>query len=100
MYESEDELSKFFEALSHPIRVRILKILSMGDKYISELARELNISRPLLYMHLSKLNKVGLVEMYIKHSDEPPYVKRFVRAKKYMLKILLPELDVKLESRG
>ncbi|MBE9594557.1 MAG: helix-turn-helix transcriptional regulator, partial [Proteobacteria bacterium] len=30
--------------------------------YISELARELEISRPLLYLHLRKLEEVGIVK--------------------------------------
>jgi len=30
-------------------------------KYISELARELEISRPLLYLHLRKLKEVGIL---------------------------------------
>ncbi len=96
---NEKELSAFFEALAHPIRLKILKLLSKGDKYISEIARELEISRPLLYMHLNKLSKAGLVEMYIQHSDEPPYVRRYVRAKRYLVKLLLPDLQVELMVR-
>ena len=35
--------------------------LSGRQVYVSELARELQISRPLLYMHLQKLEKAGLI---------------------------------------
>ena len=40
----------------------ILGILYRQRQYVSELARMLNISRPLLYMHLRKLEEAGLVE--------------------------------------
>ena len=40
-----------FDALSHPARIKIIGILAEGRQYVSELARLVNISRPLLYMH-------------------------------------------------
>ncbi len=59
---SYEEYLKLFDALSNPIRLRILGILYRERQYVSELARMLNISRPLLYMHLRKLEEAGLVE--------------------------------------
>ncbi len=59
---SYGEYLKLFDALSNPIRLRILGILYRERQYVSELARQLNISRPLLYMHLRKLEEIGLVE--------------------------------------
>ena len=59
---SYEEYLKLFDALSNPIRLRILGILYRERQYVSELARLLNISRPLLYMHLRKLEEAGLVE--------------------------------------
>ena len=47
-----NELLLFLEALSNPHRMRIISILSTGKQYVSQLARELSISRPLLYLHL------------------------------------------------
>jgi predicted transcriptional regulator len=35
--------------------------LRSGRRYVSALARELGISRPLLYLHLDRLEKAGLV---------------------------------------
>ena len=63
---SSDELSKFFGALANPYRLKIIAILSIERQYVSELARNLEISRPLLYLHLQKLEEVNLV----KHSTE------------------------------
>ena len=48
-------------AESGPTRLRILAALSVRQAYVSELARELKIGRPLLHMHLQTLEKAGLV---------------------------------------
>jgi len=48
-------------ALANPHRLRILAALSVRQAYVSELARELKMSRPLLHMHLQTLEKAGLV---------------------------------------
>jgi len=92
-----DESLEFFDALSHPIRLQIIKTLKEGEKYISELAKEIGISRPLLYMHLAKLEKAGIVSTYIKYFDKPPYVRKFVKAKNIKVSLTLPDLEVKLE---
>lgn len=56
-----DELLLFLEALSNSHRLRIIAVLSEGRQYVSELARELGISRPLLYLHLQKLEEANIV---------------------------------------
>jgi predicted transcriptional regulator len=56
-----DQLLKMLTALANPHRLRILAALSERQAYVSELARELGISRPLLHMHLQTLEKAGLV---------------------------------------
>ena len=52
-----------FDALSHPARIKIIGILAEGRQYVSELARLVNISRPLLYMHLKKLETASAMEI-------------------------------------
>lgn len=56
-----DQLLLQLEALSNPHRLKIITSLFHQRKYVSELARELNISRPLLYLHLQKLEEANLV---------------------------------------
>jgi predicted transcriptional regulator len=56
-----DQLLTMLGALANPHRLRILAALSQRQAYVSELARELGISRPLLHMHLQILEKAGLV---------------------------------------
>src|SRR5450631_680933 len=56
-----DQLLQMLNALASPHRLRILAALSSKESYVSELARELGIGRPLLHMHLQTLEKAGLV---------------------------------------
>lgn len=56
-----DELVALLAALASPHRLRILAALAPGRSYVSELARRLQMNRPLLYMHLQKLEAAGLV---------------------------------------
>jgi predicted transcriptional regulator len=56
-----DQLLKMLTALANPHRLRILAALSERQAYVSELARELEMSRPLLHMHLQTLEKAGLL---------------------------------------
>lgn len=56
-----DQLLGMLGALANPHRLRILAALSERESYVSELARELGIGRPLLHMHLQTLEKAGLV---------------------------------------
>ena len=49
-------------ALANRHRLRIIGILqAAGRQYISQLARDVGISRPLLHLHLQKLEAAGLV---------------------------------------
>jgi DNA-binding transcriptional ArsR family regulator len=48
-------------AVANPLRLRVIAELTEGRVHVSELARRLGISRPLLYMHLDRLEKAGIV---------------------------------------
>ena len=60
-YRTGDQLLQMLSALANPHRLRILAALRERESYVSELARELGIGRPLLHMHLQTLEKAGLV---------------------------------------
>ncbi|MEV4092500.1 ArsR/SmtB family transcription factor [Streptosporangium saharense] len=57
-------------AVGHPQRLRIIAELSSGRLHVSELARRLGISRPLLYMHLQRLEEAGMVTGELELSPE------------------------------
>jgi DNA-binding transcriptional ArsR family regulator len=57
-----DQLLAMLSALDNPHRLRIIAALAAGGRnYVSQLAREIGISRPLLHLHLQKLEDAGLV---------------------------------------
>ncbi len=57
-----DQLLAALAALANPHRLRIVAALKTeGRNYVSQLAREVGISRPLLHLHLQKLEEAGLV---------------------------------------
>ena len=57
-----DDLVKVLATLASPHRLRVLADkLAEGRNYVSQLARELGISRALLQVHLRKLKAAGLV---------------------------------------
>ena len=58
-------------ALANPHRLRIIAALASGGRnYVSQLARELGISRPLLHLHLQKLEDADLVTSQLELSQD------------------------------
>jgi len=53
--------NKLFKALSSKSRVEIIKILSKKEIHLSELARMMNLSKPVVFRHIKILEKAGLV---------------------------------------
>lgn len=72
-----DELLALFEALANPHRLRIIAILTKGRQYVSQLAREAEMSRALLYMHLQKLEKAGMVKTEMEISEDGKAMKYY-----------------------
>lgn len=66
-----DTLLARLAALASPHRLRIIAALSQGGRnYVSQLAREIGISRPLLHLHLQKLEEAGLVASQLELSAD------------------------------
>lgn len=74
---SGDELLLVLAALASPHRLRILAALAGGRNYISRLARDLEISRPLLHMHLQRLEAAGLVVSKLELSEDGKAMRYF-----------------------
>ena len=64
-------------AVANPHRMRVIAELGGGRVHVSELARRLGMSRPLLYMHLDKLEKAGLVNGQLELSEDGKAMKYF-----------------------
>jgi DNA-binding transcriptional ArsR family regulator len=67
---SGEELLAKLAALASPHRLRIVAELKRGRNYVSELARVVGLSRPLLQMHLTKLEAAGLVSSRLELSSD------------------------------
>lgn len=71
MAVSGDQLLAVLSALASPPRLRIIAALRAdGRNYVSQLAREVGISRPLLHLHLQKLEEAGLVTSKLELSGD------------------------------
>lgn len=76
-FSSGDDVVKVFDSLSHPVRIIIMGVLSKERQYVSELARIVNISRPLLYMHLKKLESARLIKGNLEISEDGKAMKYY-----------------------
>jgi DNA-binding transcriptional ArsR family regulator len=52
---------RLFRTLGDPTRLRTLKLLTERDWYLTELATELNLSKPTMKHHLAQMRAAGLV---------------------------------------
>lgn len=97
----EDYVS-VFDALPHPVRIKIIGILVAGRQYVSELARLVNISRPLLYMHLKKLETARLVKSEMEISESGKAMK-FYSPENFWIEVtkeLLEELSKNIVTQN
>ena len=74
---SGDDLLRALSALANPPRLRIVAALTHGRNYVSRLAREIGMSRPLLHMHLQRLEAAGLVVGTLELSEDGKAMKYF-----------------------
>ena len=67
------KMAGFAKAMSHPVRVYILKKLSKMDAccYSGDIAEELQIGRSGLSQHLKELKHAGLIQGHVKK----PFIK-------------------------
>ena len=66
-----NRLLALLAALANPHRLRVIAALQSGGRnYVSQLAREIGISRPLLHLHLQKLEEAGLVTSQLELSRD------------------------------
>lgn len=74
---TSEELLTVLAAIGHTQRLRIIAELAKGRVHVSELARRLELSRPLLYMHLERLQKAALVTGSLELSEDGKAMKYF-----------------------
>ncbi|BET45906.1 winged helix-turn-helix domain-containing protein [Kitasatospora aureofaciens] len=72
-----DELLKVLSALGNPHRMRIVAALVESRNYVSALARLIGMGRPLLHMHLQRLEAAGLVAGTLEVAEDGKTVKYY-----------------------
>ena len=72
-----DALLRVLSALGNPHRMRIVAALLESRNYVSALAREIGMSRPLLHMHLQRLEAAGLVVGTLELAEDGKAMKYF-----------------------
>jgi DNA-binding transcriptional ArsR family regulator len=54
---------RLYRALGDSSRLRILRLLAQGDRYLTEIANELELSKPTIKHHLALLRAAGLITL-------------------------------------
>ncbi len=54
--------AEFLKSLSHPARIRILRLLTPGERCVCELIAEIDIEQSNLSQHLGVLKKQGIID--------------------------------------
>jgi DNA-binding transcriptional ArsR family regulator len=70
-------LALVIAALDHPTRRRIVAALLAEGRHVSQLARDLGVSRPVLHVHLARLQEAGLVTSSLRFSADGKSLRHF-----------------------
>lgn len=54
--------AEIFKALSNPVRLEIIDLLTTGEKCVCEIVEQLNYEQPHISKSLNKLKEVGLIQ--------------------------------------
>jgi predicted transcriptional regulator len=94
-----DALLVVLATLANPHRLRIVATLAEERNYVSRLARELDISRALLQVHLRKLEAAGLVSAAVEVSQDGKAMK-FYDVVPFTLRLTPKAVVVAVRSLG
>jgi len=95
------ELAKTFDALGHPLRLRIISVLSEKEEmYLNEIANKLGINRALAKVHLKKLEKAGLVKSRVELVEGEAKARRYYKLKDFNIKVSPEILRKEVENNG
>ncbi|MCX7522151.1 winged helix-turn-helix domain-containing protein [Microbacterium sp. STN6] len=86
-------------AIASPHRFRIIAALAGETLHVSELARRLQMSRALLYMHLQRLEEQGYVSGHLELSDDGKALK-FFEVVPFDLSLDVPAIVAAVESES
>ena len=98
--------AEFFRALAHPIRIRLLEVLtSTPDRSVQDLQRTLGIDQPIVSQQLARLRASGIVMakksgVTTRYSVTDPMLKDLLRIAKQILNRRLVGVQSLLRELG
>ncbi|RXA19976.1 transcriptional regulator [Methanosarcina sp. MSH10X1] len=92
MERSLQQIVEIGEAISHPIRLKLLYLLAERERYVYELAKDLDLSRQVVNLHLKRLEKAGFVESDLRLDDDDMRAKKFFRLKTFEVSLSIEDL--------
>lgn len=81
------------EAISHPVRLKLLYLLSERERYIYDLAKDLDLSRQVVQLHLKRLETAGFVESDLRLEDNDNRAKKFYKLKEFDVELGIDDLN-------
>jgi ArsR family transcriptional regulator len=92
MTKSLQQITNIGEAISHPVRLKLLYLLSERERYVYDLAKDLNLSRQVVQLHLKRLETAGFVESDLRLEDNDMRAKKFFKLKDFDVKLCIDDL--------
>ena len=93
MHKMEDKrLVEVLSALGHIYRLRILTALTEEEKYLSQIAKEVGISRALASIHLKKLIEADLVKTRVILLEDEAKALRYYKLNNFHIELSSEEL--------
>lgn len=93
-------MASTLKALGHVSRLKILATLTEGEKYLSQIAEEVGISRALAKVHLKKLREAGLVETRVMLLEDEARALRFYTLKDFHIELSPEKLKRRKDVNG
>lgn len=92
MTKTLQQITSIGEAISHPVRLKLLYLLSERERYVYELAKDLSLSRQVVQLHLNRLEKAGFVESDLRLEENDNRAKKFFKLKEFNIELEINDL--------
>ncbi len=92
MTKTLQQITTIGEAISHPVRLKLLYLLSERERYVYELAKDLSLSRQVVQLHLNRLEKAGFVESDLRLEENDNRAKKFFKLKEFRIELEINDL--------
>ncbi len=93
MTQTLQQIITIGEAISHPVRLKLLYLLSERERYIYELSKDLDLSRQVVQLHLKRLEKAGFIESDLRLEDNDNRAKKFFKLKEFNVELNIDDLS-------